>query len=271
MGKPSIFSREYEKKMKKRKRNMLIFSLVIILIVSAIVVKFIYNPIDFTKVKQDLQAWIDSDTSNNEQYSKDDVNEELKEENVNEEITEVPKEPVEETIDILLSSGNIAKAVYTQDSNQQNIFTEVKELDEGISYDISPSKKQILINDINGDITVYNVDKTSSVVSKNEYVSTRGTVFTKADTLANNPNYLWNYGAKFISDEKIIFITNRPYFGSNILEQYLWITDIPTGADTVLWDLKGNNIQISTIKEKGLEVNVDGIIYYIDQYGNYNQ
>ncbi|MBE6071147.1 MAG: hypothetical protein E7208_04210 [Clostridium butyricum] len=267
MGKPSIFSREYEKKMKKRKRNIIIFSLSVILIVSAVVVKFVYNPIDFTKIKQELQAWIDSDTSNNKQ----DLKEDIKENNVNEEIIETPKEPIEETIDILLSTGNVAKAVYTQDSNQQNIFTEVKELDEGINYDISPSKKQILINDINGDITVYNVDGTSSVISKNEYISTRGTVFTKADTIANNPNYLWNYGAKFISDEKIIFITNRPYFGNNVLEQYLWITDIPTGTDTVLWNLKGSNIQISTMGESGLEVTVDGVLYYIDQYGNYNQ
>ena len=269
MGKPSIFSREYEKKMKKRKRNIIIFSLVMILIVSAIAVKFVYNPIDFSKVKQDLQAWIDSDTLDNKEQAQDENKE--NEESVNkEEIAETPKEPVEQTIDIPLSSGNVAKAVYSKDSNEESTFTEVKDLDENVSYDISPSKKQVLINDVNGDMIVYNIDGSSSTVSKNEYTSTRGSVFRKEDTLANNPNYLWNYGGKFISDEKIIFITNRPYFGNNVLKQYLWITDIQSGADTVLWDLAANSIQISTMNELGLQVDVDGVTYYIDKDGNYN-
>ena len=64
MGKPSIFSREYEKKMKKRRRNILIISLAIVLVISVLIIKVVCNPIDYRNIKGNIQAWIDSDTTN---------------------------------------------------------------------------------------------------------------------------------------------------------------------------------------------------------------
>ena len=64
MGKPSIFSREYEKKMKKRRRNIMIISLTIVLVISALIIKVVCNPIDYSNIKENIQAWIDSDTTN---------------------------------------------------------------------------------------------------------------------------------------------------------------------------------------------------------------
>ena len=63
MGKPSIFSREYEKKMRKRRRNTIIISLAILVVIAGIIIKVIYNPIDYTNIKKNIQAWIDSDST----------------------------------------------------------------------------------------------------------------------------------------------------------------------------------------------------------------
>ena len=85
------------------------------------------------------------------------------------------------------------------------------------------------------------------------------------------PQYLWNANPKFISDEKIIFVTNRPYFGKSASNQYIWITDIQTSEDRVLWKLVGANIEIGEKEEKGMKITIDGKIYYMDLNGNYVQ
>ena len=149
MGKPSIFSREYERKMKKRRRNIIIFSLIIVVLACATILKFVYNPVNFSKIKANIQAWIDSDTTstgdtakNNEIKEADEKKADEKEEVVEE------KKPVEEYVDILQSSGNTAQAVYIEE-NGEKVFTEVRNLDNGVSFDISPSKKQLIICDVN--------------------------------------------------------------------------------------------------------------------------
>ena len=70
MGKPSIFSREYEKKMKRRRRNVLIISLAIVLVISVLIIKVVCTPVDYKSIKANIQAWIDSDTTNLEQTEK---------------------------------------------------------------------------------------------------------------------------------------------------------------------------------------------------------
>lgn len=268
MGKPSIFSREYEKKMKRRRRNTMIFSIVITLIMTSLVIKVVCNPIDYTNIKQNIQAWIDSDPAKISKQT-----ETVSEEKVIDDkpIEEEPEKPAEQTIDIPLASGNIAKAIYIDDSKNGKIFTTLNTDDKGISFNISPSGKQIIVIDTNLSITLYNIDGTSKIISKDQYVSSSGGVFTKEAVMQSQPTYLWNENPKFINEEKIIFVTNRPYFGSATLKQYLWITDTITNEDKVFWELAGTKIEIGDKEEKGLKVIIDGKIYYIDTNGNYVQ
>ncbi|WP_315067594.1 hypothetical protein [uncultured Clostridium sp.] len=269
MGKPSIFSREYEKKMKRRRRNAIVISLVILLVISVIAVKFITNPIDYTNIKKNIQAWIDSDNANIADQTQ--VKEDVKNENAKEEVNEEPQKPVEESMDIHMASGNVAKAVYINDESNGKVFKSLNNADNGVSFDISPSGKQMIVTDTNSVITLYNVDGSSKIISKDKYVSTKGSVFTKEATMQAQPEYLWNVNPKFISEGKIVFISNRPYFGASAGNKYLWITDIQTGEDKILWDLSGSNIEISGKEEKGIKVTIDGKIYYIDADGNYIQ
>lgn len=270
MGKPSIFSREYEKKMRKRRRNTIIISLAILAVISGLIIKVICNPIDYANIRKNIQAWIDSDTTNVAEQTKVE-NTETTNEEVKEPVKEEPPKPAEESINVILMSGNTGKAIYTNDNNRGKIFKTLEISEQNVTFNISPSGKQMLVTDNNSVITLYNVDGTSKVVSKEQYVSTSGSVFPRTDAMKNNPQYLWNVNAKFISEEKMIFVTNRPYFGAGNLKQYLWMSDIQAATDQVLWDLAGANIEIGEKEEKGVKITVDGRIYYIDINGNYVQ
>ena len=268
LGKPSIFSKEYEKRMKKRKRNITIICLIIFVLIVVVGIKISYNPINYASIKENIQAWIDSDT-NLESVDNDtkNTNQQVQDE---EPIKEDPEKPKEESMDINLVSGKIAKAVYI-DENGEKKFTNLKDINDGVSFDISSSGSQMIITDTDSTITLYNIDGTSKVISKDQYVSSSGSVFTKEATMKSQPEYLWNSNPKFISEEKVIFVTNRPYFGTSAVNKYLWITDIASETDTVLWDLKSPNIEMGEKEEKGIKVTVNGNIYYIDENGRYAQ
>ncbi len=270
MGKPSIFSREYEKKMKRRRRNIIIISSIILLVISTLIVKIVSNPIDYKNIKNNIQAWIDSDTTNVDSNTKEDKKQADNGEvsNEKEKPEEEPQQPVEDYINITLVNGDIAKAIYVDDAKSGKIFKTLDTSEKSINFDISPSGKQMIVMDTNLVITLYNIDGTNKVLSKDQYVSTNGNVFTKEVTMQSNQAYLWNVNPKFISDDKIVFVTNRPYFGGGKLKQYLWMTDTTNDTDKIFWELAGQNIEIGTREEKGVKVTVDGQIHYIDINGN---
>lgn len=265
MGKPSIFSREYEKRIKRRRKNLMISSFIIVLVISALIIKVVRNPIDYSNIKKNIQAWIDSDNMNSSEPIVKTKEETIDKEPVKEEL----KKPLEESIDITLVSGSIAKAIYVNDNNGGKVFKTLNTNDKGVSFNISPSGKQMIVTDTNLVITLYNVDGTTKVISKDQYISSSGGVFTKEATMKANPQYLWNANPKFINEEKIVFVSNRPYFGNKALKQYLWMTDIKTDADKVFWESAGASIDIGEKEEKGTRITVDGSIYHIDLNGNY--
>ncbi|GAA0078346.1 hypothetical protein UT300005_27250 [Clostridium sp. CTA-5] len=266
MAKPSIFSKEYEKRMKKRKRKfIIIFSIVFALAILAIV-KVSYSTRNYSDIKQRIQAWIDSDT-----IPRDDKSELVTEDSSKELSIEQDKKTNEKTeeqvLEIKLASGIVVKATYIEE-NGQNKFTKLEGTDDFVKFDISPSGKQILILDKDQTITVYNVNGESKVVSKNEYTSKKGDVFTKEATLLSKPEYLWNSDPKFINEENIIFVSNRPYFGTAAVKQYLWISNIVNDSDSIKWDLAASKIEIDKKEEKGIKIIVDGNIYYVVEDGN---
>jgi hypothetical protein len=256
--------------MKRRRRNIIIISSIILLVITAIIVKIICNPIDYKNIKNNIQAWIDSDTTNMDNNAQGDkkqvVNEDVN--NDKEASKEESQKPEDKYINITLANGGAAKAIYADDAKSGKIFKTLDSSEKSVSFDISPSGKQMIVIDTNLVITLYNIDGTNKVVSKDQYVSTSGGVFTKEAAMQSNQAYLWNVNPKFISDDKIIFVTNRPYFGGGNLKQYLWMTDTANDTDKIFWELAGQNIEVGTREEKGVKVTVDGQTYYIDINGN---
>lgn len=96
MRKPSIFSRDYERKMKKRRRRIAAISVVGILLIGILFMKIAAGNINTDRFKNKLQMWIAEDES------LDNIDEDFDnlENNENKEvIEETPKEPESQIIE----------------------------------------------------------------------------------------------------------------------------------------------------------------------------
>lgn len=259
MGKPSIFSRDYERKMKERRKKVAIISIIISLIVGLLLLKLISRNIDGEAIRNKVQAWVDSDRPENN----------LNQENVNKEIPivtqeEEPKEEIK-VIELKINDTSVLKVEYEQIEGR-DVFKEVKENPNNIYYDINPNKNIILTIDEKQNMKAFNIDKKESVINKDKYVSPTGEAFIKENVLATYKDYIWNGNAKFINDTTIAYVSNMPYFGYG-LNQYIWILNLNDNSHKTIWASKAKEIKLNTIKEKGLEVTIDGNARYINQNG----
>lgn len=262
MRKPSIFSRDYEKQIRKRKRIIMVISILILLLVSAIIIKFTTKSFTFTEFKSRIQQWIDKDSKND-----DDMVEIPEKEQIAAPVEQSkPIVPEVKFMEFKISDKKILKVEYEEIEGKVK-FKNLKEIPENIEYDISPSKELIVVTDDKQNIKIFNTKGEEKNITKENYISPDGEVFTKDIVQKTYTDYLWHKSAKFINDEKIIYKSNMPYFGYE-LDQYLWIVDIDGKNEVTLWQSKGRDITIGEIKEKGIEVTIDGNVKYINNDNN---
>ena len=260
MAKPSIFSRDYEKKMKRRKRKIIISILIALVVIFALFFKFKVQDMDFTNIKDKIQAWVDSGKPEEELIDEEEIIEEPEEEIV----------PEKTFIDLNVEEGVIVKAEYIDEAGTKK-FVAIEPI-EGITYNISPSGQQILIVDKNQNIKIFNIDGTLRDITKSQYVSQGGSVFPKENILADTPEYIWHSQAKFINETRVLYISQLPYFGASSTNKYIWIVDLENGTENVLWNLTGPDITVGELdQEKGLSVTVNGVNYYINADGGISQ
>lgn len=261
MRKPSIFSRDYEKKMRKRRRNIIALSILGLFVVGILFMKFAMNNINMESLKSKVQNWIDED-----EYTDNNNNEELNEDTQNDVVEEAPKEPEAKTIDLKLKEGVTLKAEY-EEVEGKITFKGIKDIPSNIYYSINPNKNLILTIDEIQEMKVFNVEGKEASITKDKYVAPNGEIFNKETTLQTYSGYLWNVEAKFISDTKVAYITNLPYFGTD-LNKYIWVVDLNDNSHKTLWNSKGKDIKFGEIKEKGLEATIDGNIKYVNSNGD---
>ena len=124
MKKPSIFSKDYEKIMRKRKRKKIIIGILSICIIGILVTEVANY--DFSKLKDRLQAWVDEDkeTDDNEQLVQTD------ETNESSEVQEpmVEETPVEKYLDVTISDTPISFKL--KEENSQILIESVNEVPE---------------------------------------------------------------------------------------------------------------------------------------------
>ena len=259
MRKPSIFSKDYERKIRKRRRRIVIFSIVCVLILSVVLIKFTRKTVDFTNVRAGIQKWIDEDTQNSN------IVEEIPQ-TVQPEVPIVQIVPEAKLMDFKVSDGKILKVEYEEVNGKIQLKT-VKDIPAGIEYNISPSKELILVLDEKQNMQTMNTKGEVKNITKTSYKAPNGEVFNKDTVQTTYKDYLWHKTPKFINNEKIVYKTNMPYFGIDI-NQYLWVVNIDGNNESTLWQSKAKNITIGEIKEKGLEVIIDGNIKYINNDNN---
>ncbi len=263
MRKPSIFSRDYERQMRKRRKKIAIISILGVLLIGILFLKIAMNSMNMETLRNKVQNWIDED----DEYTQDD-NSNVNEENIEEVTTEeeeAPKEPESKTKDLTVKTGVILKAEYEEDNGVAK-FKGIKDAPSNIYYTLNQDKNLILTIDDSQDMKLFNIDGKEAIITKDKYVAPNGEVFNKAAVLQTYNGYLWNVEAKFINNTKVAYISNVPYFGYD-LSKYIWVVDLNDSSHKTLWNSKGREVKFGEIKEKGLEVTIDGNVKYINSNG----
>lgn len=268
VGRPSIFSREYKRRMRMRKIRIGFLVLAIIVSSAAFLSK------DITR------NWLEKNIGNlsmkNENFKgllshwdKKETDAQVQKDN-----PEPPPEqvkPVDKTqeetasekyYDVKLSNDVAVKAIY-EEKAEGKILKGLSE--DNIYYNISPSgKNMVIFNDKTQDIFLVDSNGAVSDVTMKRYISKNyGTTYVKDQYLQGHPQYVWTSSPKFIDDNSIVFISQVPYFGSQ--DNYVWIINLQAQADNTgarfkcLYDaVKGMNIKVGKLTETGLELDVDG-------------
>ena len=73
MAKPSIFSRDYERRMRKRRITMITIGIFIVVILFGLVFKFKIQKMDFNNIKSRIQAWVDNGKSEDKVESSEEI------------------------------------------------------------------------------------------------------------------------------------------------------------------------------------------------------
>lgn len=253
MGKPSIFSNNYAKRMKKRKIK---YVTIIVIIIAVLFVLFIRSNILNIKQK-------DTIINNKETKSVSNKNEPSKE------VTKTPivnKAEDEKSYAVDLSNGKQIKLVY-EEKDGSKTFKYVSPIDSGVVTDISPSKKAIVILDSNQDILYYNIEGIKQSLTKQEHSSSKGDIFTKVNELNINPSYTWHGSPKFLDEENIAYISELPYFNKGI--KYVWQVNIKSGVHEQFSEkFSGENLTLGELTEKGLMVKTTDKTYYLKTDGS---
>lgn len=263
MGKPSIFSREYERRMRKR-RNIIVLIIVLLVITFTIIFfrRNIYNL--YSNIGYKYRKVI------NKENSKDNDKPQSPEEKVkseNGQISPGNKEAVgeEKFYEIKLEGGIPVKVSY-EDQGKDKKFKYAFCAERKIYFDLSPTSQAMLILDEKTQSTIY-IDingKTTDITQKAYSSSTTQNTYTKDNTLQMIPDYIWSGTPKFLDDNRVFYISQLPYFGKS--DKYIWMLDLITLQHRNI-NIQGQDIVFGDRDEKGLQISIDGVKKYINSEG----
>jgi len=279
--KPSMFSKNYEKQMRKRKRK---YVMLILACIAAVAVIIFSSPIKqsllnvkntITLNKDNKNEKSENITNNDKEDNKDKKEdnkdkidnkskEDNKEENLKEEATK-PKTTQEEK-EIKLNDNATVKVVIENKNNDKKIISISNA--ENTTSDISPSGKQAVFEEKKEQrIFLMNVNGDLKEITKKEYVSTENEIFSKESVLQHNPGYLWGGNPKFVDEKNIAYISYLPWINED-RNQYVWMINLQNLEHTGYYNLTGKDIKFGTIEEKGLVINIDGKVNFLNGEGN---
>jgi hypothetical protein len=280
MSKPSIFSKNYDKEVKKRK------IIIVLLIILPIIGLGIFFSTDFNvllKKGVSMKNGINSVLSNKSKDDKKD--EENKAAEVKQESKEVVKEqPVSQKDDVAQKDGTSKAESVAKDAKfdvgfadgqkvsiEYSQLAEVKTIkgvsnDKEVSYDISPNKKAIVVqNTKNQDMLYIDVNGTTKDITKKVYISSKNVSFTKQEQLKRNPKYIWSVTPKFIDEDNIAYVSELPWLKKTV--QYIWKVNLKNNTHRQVQRASGEKITFVKITHEGLAANIDGNVVYVTPLG----
>lgn len=260
MKKSSIFSREYEKKIRRKRFTIL----TVVLVFFTGLVYYIINFYKFNDyVKNVYYSIVSRDKNVDEVISEKN---EDKNETVNLESTEQKEIKEELYYELLLEGNEKINVPYSIVDNlvvyDIKALEENKELEGKYRFDISPNKNKILVEDlVNKSTYMINSDLKSVKLDPEYYYSkTADTKFYKENVLNEYVNYLWYTTPRFLDNNTVIYVSNLPWFGKN--EQYIWKTDVSNESEIKhsMTSIAGENIVFEELTEEGIKVNINNEI-----------
>jgi hypothetical protein len=251
--KPSIFSKDYEKKMRRR-RKIITFAVVISIVL------VIYTAASMQGIFRNLNKEI-----NQVKNVTTDKGKEIKKQ------SETPAKKVEksEGYSIKLSSGKSVNAIY-EVKNGNKVFKELSPAENNAAYSISPLGKNMVIydNKVQG-ITLVDINGNKQDISNTQYTASSGTVITREAQIASDPNYIWCYSPKFIDENNIAYISQLPWIGKST--KYIWIETITNKSNTLVQGIQGEDVKLDKLTGKGLTIISDGKTVFLTSNGNVSE
>lgn len=267
MGKPSIFSSNYKRKMRRRR---IFIGLITACIILAVTATWLLTKDSFKKKITDIKTdFLTKENERSKQIDKESKNKE----NLNKKQNEA-KTPAEKTIeekkeqgyDLALANGSKIKVVY-EGQGEEKKFKHILPLESKTQYDISPNGKAAVVFDDKIQRVKY-IDISGKVtdITRNQYVSNSGNVVINRDEwLQSKPDYIWCTSPKFIDDNNIAYISQLPWLNKST--KYIWITNSKGSNHVYVTSVNGENIKFNNIDPKGLSTTIDGNVFYLKSTG----
>jgi hypothetical protein len=268
MGKPSIFSKGYDERMKRRRINITLFILILVF-AGFFGARYYINEHNINiSLKMPWLSEIFKDKDSEKKDADKKNNNTSANNNTGKNNTAQPTQPADKVetkfYEYKNAAGKVIKILYNQ-SSLGNEITGIQSDNEVITSDIFTDKKKIVFEDkSNGSIILTDNTGVSKIISPDSYKSKSSGIVIKKDTiLKNNTSYVWAQKPHFTSDGKVVFISQLPYIKGNDL--YMWLIR-DDGSIKMVGKLNSTDIQkisYSGFDEKGaLKININGDMYY---------
>lgn len=249
----SIFSGKYQK---KQRRQKFFKGLGFTVLVLGILFLIFRNPImaKVEKVKSDIAE---------ENQQKEELINSITETPVSEAVeTPVALEtPVEEnsTLTMVLPAGKTLDLL-TVEENGENVFAPL-ELPETYEGDISPSKKLVTILDKETQ-ELYLMDNQGTItdITYKIYKNNKGYTESKESIMTRVPGFVWGTNPKFLDEDTVVYLSQLPWFDER---RFLYIVELNPLSHRNMQSVKGVEIKLQSLTEKGLQYETDGKTFFL--------
>ena len=268
MARPSIFSKEYKRRMKARRRRIGITMVVVLIICGTVLFGgfangWFNNKISFVKInKNDGKSLLKGNDANNAEIQK---NTEVSDKTPAVVVPTPTPTPIEKYFEVLLYEGKTIKVIYEDGTGGKKIKA-IKD-DVQLNSNISPSGKNIVVWEA-ATQNMYWVDAEGVVknITKPSYVTRNSaTTYTKESQMKRKPEYIWCSLPKFISEDAVVYVSNLPML--NETGQYIWIYEKSKDAHNQISSQTAKSIVFKDIVEGKLTGEADGVIFNITPEG----
>ena len=233
MGKPSMFSKDYHKRMWRRK---IIFRTLILIIAFGIIF-LTYNRSAIPNLKKiignvipPIMKDINLQTKVTPTPKKDIIPNVVKgdKEKPDSNTVQKPDEQITTTGEYIFKLSDIENLTIIYSKNENNRFTGIKSSDAGVTFDISDDGKAVVFdNPKTSDIWICNINGEFKRLNSDKFIEFGNdkAVFNKSKVMAQfENNYIWAARPKFLKDGRVIYQSYLPWLSSTN-NCYLWVVD----------------------------------------------